>query len=59
MTEEIKKEFELPGFNVLLMGATGAGKTSSIRTLVEDCGLEVFAIFTEPGMDILADIPRS
>lgn len=46
----------LPGVNVLLMGASGTGKTHSIRTLV-DAGLEVFVLFTEPGMEVLADVP--
>lgn len=46
----------IPGVNVLLVGATGTGKTHSIRTLVE-AGLEVFVVFTEPGMEVLADIP--
>ena len=43
----------LPGPKVLLMGATGTGKTSSLKTLVEIPGMEVFAIFTEPRYDIL------
>lgn len=47
---------KLPGINVLLMGASGTGKTHSLRTLV-DAGLEVFVLFTEPGMEVLADIP--
>lgn len=34
--------------SVLLCGAAGAGKTYSLSTLVE-AGLEVFAIFTDPG----------
>ena len=46
----------LQGFNVLLMGPTGAGKTHALRTLV-DQGLEVFALFTEPGMEVVGDIP--
>lgn len=54
MTTETKKS--LPGVNVLLMGASGTGKTHSIRTLV-DAGLEVFVLFTEPGMEVLADVP--
>jgi hypothetical protein len=45
-----------PGFNVMLCGTTGTGKTHSIRTLVEQ-GLEVFVLFTEPGMEVLADLP--
>lgn len=44
----------VPGVNVLLMGAPGSGKTHSIRTLV-DAGLEVFVLFTEPGMEVLGD----
>ncbi len=47
---------ELPGVNVLLIGDGGSGKTHALRTLV-DCGIEVFIIFTEPGMEVLADIP--
>lgn len=42
----------LPGFNVLLMGTTGTGKTTSLKTLIGS-GLEIFAIFTEPRYDIL------
>ena len=40
----------------MLVGATGTGKTHCLRTLV-DMGLEVFVLFTEPGMEVLADIP--
>jgi len=47
-----------PGFKVLLMGASGCGKTFSIRSLVE-AGLEVFVIATEPGIQsVLGDIPK-
>lgn len=45
-----------PGFNTMLCGTTGTGKTHSIRTLC-DLGLEVFVLFTEPGMEVLADLP--
>ncbi len=45
-----------PGVNVMLMGESGTGKTYAIRTLVE-AGLEVFVLFTEPGQEVLADIP--
>lgn len=45
----------LPGPKILLVGATGSGKTHSIRTLI-DAGLEVFVVFTEPGMEVLSDI---
>lgn len=44
----------LPGPKILLLGATGTGKTHAIRTLL-DAGLEVFGIFTEPGMEVLSD----
>lgn len=46
----------IPGFKVLLEGPSGTGKTHSLRTLI-DCGLTPFVIFTEVGMDLLADIP--
>jgi hypothetical protein len=38
-------------YNILLVGPVGSGKTHSLRTLVEDCGKEVFIIGTEPGVD--------
>lgn len=38
----------------MLMGASGSGKTHSIKTLL-DAGLEVFVLFTEPGQEVLAD----
>lgn len=46
----------IPGSNTMLCGGTGSGKTHAIRTLV-DAGLEVFVLFTEPGMEVLADVP--
>ena len=46
-----------PGTKTLLLGASGTGKTHSIRTLVE-AGLEVFVLSTEPGIEsVLGDIP--
>lgn len=42
----------LPGFNVLIMGPAGTGKTHSIGTLV-DSGLEVFYLALEPGLESL------
>jgi len=54
MTEFTSK---LPGLNVLLMGASGSGKTHSLRTLI-DAGIKPFIIFTEPGMEVLGDLPE-
>lgn len=42
----------LPGYNVLLMGPSGTGKTHSIGTLV-DSGVEVFYLALEPGLESL------
>lgn len=42
----------LPGYNVLLMGPSGTGKTRSIATLVE-AGLEVFYLALESGTESL------
>lgn len=42
----------LPGVNILLEGSTGTGKTHSLGTLA-DSGLEVFALFTEAGLETL------
>lgn len=44
----------VPGIKMLLMGPTGSGKTTSLRTLLDiPDGPEVFAIFTEPRYDVL------
>jgi len=39
--------------NILLQGASGTGKTTSLKTLAKIPELKVFAIFTEPRYDIL------
>lgn len=44
--------YTLPGFNVLLMGPAGTGKTFSLGTLV-DSGMEVFFLALESGMESL------
>lgn len=46
----------LPGVNVILMGGVGAGKTTSIQTLIAK-GITPFCIFTEPGQEVLGHIP--
>jgi len=43
----------LPGFNVMLQGESGVGKTHSIGTLVES-GMEVFYLCLDPGRESLA-----
>jgi len=43
---------EYPGFKTILMGPSGTGKTYAIKTLV-NTGLEVFCLFTEPGLETL------
>jgi hypothetical protein len=42
------------GPKVILQGEPGVGKTHAIRTLIES-GLNVFVVFTEPGIEVLAD----
>lgn len=46
----------LPGTNTLLLGGSGSGKTFSLKTLVAQ-GIPVFGIFTEPGFEVVGDIP--
>jgi hypothetical protein len=48
----IQQDSQLNGFNVLLEGPTGTGKTYAIGTLV-DTGLECFYIAMESGMESL------
>jgi hypothetical protein len=43
---------QYPGFNVILMGPSGTGKTYSIKTLAAT-GMETFALFLEPGLETL------
>jgi hypothetical protein len=56
MTPTPTTEILIPGPKTLLIGGTGSGKTHCLRTAV-DAGFEVFALFTEPGMEVLADVP--
>lgn len=55
VTDKLNPEAE--GFNVLLMGPSGTGKTHSIGTLV-DAGLEVFYVSLETGFESLAGYYR-
>jgi hypothetical protein len=46
------EESALPGFNVMLIGPAGAGKTRSLGSLA-DAGLEVFVLALESGLESL------
>ena len=50
------ESYTIPGAKVLLMGDSGTGKTHTLRTLI-DAGIKPFIIFTEPGMELLSDLP--
>ena len=52
MTTPSPAPHSLPGFNVLLMGPAGTGKTFSIGTAV-DTGIETFYLAIESGMESL------
>lgn len=47
-------ESPLPGTKTLIIGGSGSGKTTAIKTLVE-AGIHVRAIFTENSFDVLGD----
>ena len=57
----------IPAPNIMLMGDSGTGKTHSIGTFLghfedgkwvqDDTPFEVFCLFTEPGMEVLAEFP--
>jgi len=47
----------LPGMKVLLMGGSGSGKTTAIKTLI-DAGITPMCIFTENSFDVLGDTPK-
>lgn len=49
--------FGIPGPKILLLGGPGSGKTHSLRTLL-DAGIEhISIVFTEPGQEVLGDVP--
>lgn len=48
---------QLAGFKTLLLGESGTGKTTALRTLI-DQGITPFCIFTEPGYEVLGDLPK-
>lgn len=55
-TKAVVVRSQLPGIKVLLIGGSGTGKTTSLKTLI-DAGLRPFCLFTEPGYDVLGEIP--
>ncbi len=45
--------------NILLLGPIGTGKTTSLRTIIENTEKELFIVATEPGIHtILGDLPE-
>jgi hypothetical protein len=52
MTTPTPTKSTLSGFNIMLMGPAGSGKTHAIGTLV-DAGIEVFYLALEPGLESL------
>lgn len=50
----------MSGFRALLIGPSGAGKTTSIKTLLTNTDLSVFVVSTEPGLlEILGDVKEN
>lgn len=47
--------YTIPAPSIMLLGASGAGKTYCIRTMLE-CGITPFVLFTDPGMAVLAEV---
>lgn len=48
-------DYSIPGLKVLLLGATGSGKTHSLVSLLE-AGVTPFVLFTEPGMATVSKV---
>ena len=38
-------------YNILLVGPIGTGKTTALRSIVEECNKKLFVIATEPGIE--------
>lgn len=56
MNDEIDIDpYTIPGLKVLLLGASGSGKTHSLVTLIE-AGITPFILFTEPGKATLGKV---
>ena len=49
----------IPGTKVVLMGESGSGKTTAIKTLLSIPGIKrVAVLFTEPGQEVLGDVEK-
>lgn len=46
----------IPGMKFLSIGDIGTGKTTLIKSLL-DCGVTPLCIFTEPGQEVISDVP--
>lgn len=46
----------LPGVKEMLLGPTGTGKTTAIKTLI-DASITPFCLFTEPSFEVLGEVP--
>lgn len=53
LTPTPERKSQLPGLRTMLLGTTGVGKTYSLGTLA-DLGLNIRILFTEPGMETIA-----
>jgi len=46
----------IPGIKAMSVGDIGSGKTTLIKSLI-DCGVTPMCLFTEPGQEVIADVP--
>lgn len=53
LNAELQRQSRIPGLRTMLVGGSGVGKTYSLCTLA-DMGLNLRVLFTEPGMETLA-----
>ena len=56
MTNPLPVVSPIPGLKALSVGDVGTGKTTLIKSLIQ-CGLTPMCIFTEPGQEVISDVP--